>query len=66
MVEETIAQMKNQLNDFWQGKDKDKKKKFIISCILIVVGVTVLILILTRTKYEVLYDNLSPKDAGSN
>lgn len=65
MVEETIAQMKNQLNDFWQGKDKDKKKKFIISCILIVVGVTVLILILTRTKYEVLYDNLSPKDAGT-
>lgn len=64
MVGETIAQMKNQINDFWQDMGKDKKKKFIISCILIVVGVTVLILVLTRTKYEVLYENLSPKDAG--
>lgn len=44
--------------------DKDKKKKLIISSILIVIGVSVLIFILTRTKYEVLYDNLTPKDAG--
>ncbi len=56
--------MKKQLNDFWQDMDKAKKKKLIISSILIVVGLTVLIFALTRTKYEVLYDNLSAKDAG--
>ena len=61
---ETIEQVKKQLNDFWQGMDQGKKKKFIISSILIVIGVTVLIFVLTRTKYEVLYDNLSSKDAG--
>lgn len=56
--------MKKQLNDFWQDMDKTKKKKLIISSVLIVVGLTVLIFVLTRTKYEVLYDNLSAKDAG--
>ena len=59
---ETIQQMRNQLNDYWQEIDKSKKRKLIISGIIILLSIIILSIIFTRTKYEVLYDDLSLKD----
>lgn len=61
---ETIQQMRNQLNEYWQEIDKDKKRKLIIIGALIVLSVIILSIIFTRTKYEVLYEDLSLKDVA--
>lgn len=61
---ETVQQMRKQLNDYWHELDKNKKIKIGIVSGLIILGVFILIFALTRTKYEVLYDNLSLKDMG--
>lgn len=61
---ETIQQMRNQLNEYWQEIDKDKKRKLIIIGALIVLSVIILSIIFTRTKYEVLYEDLSLKDVS--
>lgn len=56
--------MRNQLNEYWQEIDKDKKRKLIIIGALIVLSVIILSIIFTRTKYEVLYEDLSLKDVS--
>ena len=61
---ETFEQMKNQLNSFWQGLNKNKKIMLGIGSFLIVVSLTSIIFFSTRTQYEVLYSDLSLKDAG--
>lgn len=61
---ENIEQMKKQLNEFWQGLEKGKKVKISISAILILLSLTSVIYLTTRTEYDVLYSNLSLKDAG--
>lgn len=61
---ETFKRMKNQLNDFWNELERPKKIKIIISCLLIVSALTIFIFFATRTKYTVLYDNLSLKDTS--
>nr|WP_281420338.1 flagellar basal-body MS-ring/collar protein FliF [Tissierella simiarum] len=64
MVGETIQQVRQQLNSFWQEMDKKKKIKLGIIGLLIILTVTILILIFTRPKYEVLYENLTLKDTA--
>lgn len=61
---ETINQMKNQLNEFWQGLDKNKKIKLGVSALLIILAVSAIVYFTTRTDYQVLYSNLSSRDAG--
>ncbi len=61
---EAIQQMRNQLNEYWQEIDKSKKRKLIISGIIILLSIIILSIVFTRTKYEVLYDDLSLKDAA--
>ena len=61
---ETIQQMRNQLNEYWKELDKDKKKKLIITGVLIVLSIIILSIVFTRTKYEVLYEDLSLKDVS--
>ncbi len=61
---ETIQKVRNQLTEFWQKTDKKKKIKIGISALLVILGIVILVLIFTRTKYEVLYDDLSLKDLG--
>lgn len=61
---ETIKQLKNQLNTFWQGLNKNKKIALAGGGFLIVVSLTLVIFFATRTDYEVLYNNLSLEDAG--
>lgn len=58
-----IERLRNQLNDFGQGLDKKKKIKIGIA-LLAVILIAVLIFALTRTKYEPIFSNLSPKEAG--
>lgn len=60
---ETIERIRNQLNDFWQGLDKNKKIKLGIGLLLIIVTAGV-IFFMTRTKYEPIFSNLTPKNAG--
>lgn len=61
---EAIQQVKNQLDEYWQSLDKDKKKKIVIIGIIALLSIIVLTILLTRTKYEVLYRNLSLEDMG--
>lgn len=61
---ESIQQIKNQLDEYWQGIDKNKKKKIIIIGVIALLAIIILSLLLTRTKYEVLYNNLNLKDMG--
>ena len=61
---ETIQQMRNQLNEYWQEIDKDKKRKLIIIGVLIMLSIIILSIVFTRTKYEVLYEDLSLKDVS--
>ncbi|WP_026893855.1 flagellar basal-body MS-ring/collar protein FliF [Clostridiisalibacter paucivorans] len=63
-MSETIAKAKNQLEEFWQGMDKSKKIKLIVGSLVIIILLTGVIYFLTRTEYEVLYTDLSLKDAG--
>ena len=61
---ETIQQMRNQLNEYWQEIDKDKKRKLIIIGVLIMLSIIILSIVFTRTKYEVLYEDLALKDVA--
>lgn len=61
---ETLEKIKNQLNEFWQQTDKNKKIKLGIAVFLIVFSTTAIIYMITKTKYEVLYSNLTLEDAG--
>lgn len=61
---ETIQRMKEQLNEFWGKIEKSKKKKIIIISIIVVLVILVASIAFTRTKYDVLYGELSLKDMG--
>lgn len=59
---ESIQQVRNQLNEYWHNLDKGKKKKIIIIGVISLLAIIILVLLLSRTKYEVLYNNLSLED----
>ncbi|MCF6466317.1 flagellar basal-body MS-ring/collar protein FliF [Clostridium sp. Cult2] len=61
---ETIHQMRNQLNEYWQNLDKNKRIKLIIIGIIAILSIIILSIVFTRTKYEVLYQDLSLKDTA--
>ena len=61
---EAIQQIKSQLDEYWQSIDNDKKKKIIIIGIMALLSIIILTVLLTRTRYEVLYRNLSLEDMG--
>lgn len=60
---ETIERIRNQLNDFWQSLDKSKKIKLGIGLLLIIITAGI-IFFMTRTKYEPIFSDLTPKNAG--
>lgn len=62
---ESIQQMRRQLIEFWQNLEKQKKIKLIAGSLVLVFSITALILFATRTKYDVLFSGLTPKDAGT-
>ncbi|NLJ99588.1 MAG: flagellar M-ring protein FliF [Tissierellia bacterium] len=61
---ETIQQMREQLNEYWKNMDKTRKKKIIIIGVIIILSIVIASIVLTRTKYDVLYGDLSLKDMG--
>lgn len=64
MVLESLKKLQDQLIEYWISMDKKKKVKLISISAVILLSFTVLILMLTRTKYSVLYGDLSLKDMG--
>lgn len=58
----SIQEIRDKLNEYWQGMEKGKRKKLIISSILILLTIIILSLVVTRTKYDILYENLTLKD----
>jgi flagellar M-ring protein FliF len=63
-VQESIHKISLQLTENWNGMDKKKRVILVIASILIIFAITAIILSLTRTKYEVLYGDLTLKDMG--
>lgn len=64
-MEESIQQMRRQLSEFWHNLEKPKRIKLIVGSIILVFGITSLILFVTRTKYDILFSGLTPKEAGA-
>lgn len=64
MVVESLQKMQNQLTEYWGSMDKKKKIRLISASLILILSLTVLILMLTRTKYSVLYGDLTLKDMG--
>jgi len=63
-VQESIHKVRLQLTEYWKGIDKKKKIGLVLISLFVIFAVIALILTLTRTKYDVLYGNLSLKDMG--
>lgn len=52
------------LNNFWQGLDKKKKIYFAASVSLVILIIFVSVAMASKKEYDVLYNNLDPKEAG--
>jgi len=63
-VQETINKYTAKIIEYWRSLEKKKKIGLIVTSIFSFLVITALIITLTRTKYEVLYSNLSLKDMG--
>lgn len=63
-MQESIHKVGLQLTEYWKNMDKKKKTRLVLISLFVIFAVTALILTLTRTKYDVLYGNLSLKDMG--
>lgn len=61
---ESLEQIRNQLNEYFQGLEKKQKIKMFLSIFLILITLTAIILFFTRPQYVVLHNNLSPNEAG--
>lgn len=61
---ESIQQLKDQLNEYWQSADRNKRIKIIVIGIITILTIIILSLALTRTSYETLYRDLSLEDMG--
>lgn len=63
-MQETIQKISLQLTEYWKEMDKKKRSRLVGISLFVILALTALIFGLTRTKYEVLYNNLSLKDMG--
>lgn len=61
---EYFKKLQGQITEYWTSMEKNKKIKLVSISGTILIGITVLILLMTRTKYSVLYGDLSLKDMG--
>lgn len=61
---EAIMQIRNQLNEYFQGLEKKQKIKMLVAAIFILLSMTGIIYYFTRPEYVVLYNNLEPEQAG--
>lgn len=63
-MQETINKYIAKITEYWKSLEKKKKIGIIVTSLFSILIITALIISLTRTKYEVLYSNLSLKDMG--
>lgn len=63
-MQETINKYIAKITEYWRVLEKKKKIGIIVTSVFSILVITALIFTLTRTKYEVLYSNLSLKDMG--
>lgn len=61
---ESLKKLQDYLKEYWASKNKNKKTKLVLISVILLFTFTVLILMLTRTKYTILYNDLSLKDMG--
>jgi len=63
-VQETVNKYIAKITEYWKSLEKKKKLGIIVTSVFSFLVITALIITFTRTKYEVLYSNLSLKDMG--
>jgi len=63
-VQETLNKYIAKITEYWKSLEKKKKIGIIATGLFSILVITALVITLTRTKYEVLYSNLSLKDMG--
>ncbi|NLY42661.1 MAG: flagellar M-ring protein FliF [Clostridiaceae bacterium] len=59
-----LKQIPQQFSEFWNNLDKSNRNKIIITSAVVFVSVLVAIFVVSRPRYEVLFSQLEPKDAG--
>lgn len=62
MMLDSLRNLQEQLIEYWKSIEKNKKIKIVAISFVLILTITAGLLYLTRTKYEVLYGNLSLKD----
>lgn len=63
-MQETLNKYIAKITEYWKSLEKKKKIGIIAIGLFSILVITALVITLTRTKYEVLYSNLSLKDMG--
>lgn len=63
-MSESINQIRNQLNEYFQGMDKKKKIMLASGTIFILLALTGIIYYFSRPEYVELYSNLRPEQTG--
>lgn len=61
---DTIQQMKQQLNEFYQSLNTSQKIKIGVSGLLVVTAIALMLFFTSRPEYTPLYNNLTTADAG--
>ncbi|MBB6216471.1 flagellar M-ring protein FliF [Anaerosolibacter carboniphilus] len=61
---DTIQQMKQQLNEFYQSLNKSQKIKIGVSGLLVITAISLMVFFTSRPEYTPLYNNLTTSDAG--
>lgn len=63
-MQETLNKYIAKITEYWKSLEKKKKIGIIATGLFSILVITALVITLTRTKYEVLYSDLSLKDMG--
>lgn len=61
---DTIQQMKQQLNEFYQSLNTSQKIKIGVSGLLVITAIALMVFFTSRPEYVLLYSNLTVSDAG--
>lgn len=60
-----INNIRKQINDYWNNLERKQKIQIGIIALLLIGSISLLVYIINRPNYEVLYTDLSVKDAGA-
>ncbi len=60
----TLQKIRDQMNEFWQGRDKNQKIRLGIFAIIFIISIALLVFFTSRPELAPLYNQLSLEDAG--